>query len=51
MQEAVFGMCDTDGDAKISVDEFVKFNMKTGAALSDQGFRRQAEQWQQYAAK
>jgi len=47
MMAIVFDMVDAGGvpDGKLSVDEFVKYNMETGASLSDSDFNQQADAW------
>ena len=45
LQEAIFGMVDENSDGVLSKEEFLKFNLELGAAVSDDVFQKQAEQW------
>ena len=49
MQTAVFGLADTSGDGLLQEDEFVKFNLDTGASLSDFDFAQQLKSWTKLA--
>jgi len=47
VMEVMFKLVDAVGvaDGKVTLDEFVKFNLDSGAALTDADFCKQAESW------
>ena len=49
MQAALFATADKNKDAKLTVDEFLKANLASGASLSDDEFKAQAAAWQALA--
>ena len=51
MQAAVFAMYDKNGDGRLTVHEFVSYNLTHAGTLSDVEFKRQAELWLTLAVK
>lgn len=49
LQAGVFNAMDADGSGDISVAEFKKYNMDSGASLDDQAFNDQAQEWLELA--
>ena len=45
MQNKVFACIDSNGDGKISIEEFMRYNMREGENLTDIAFNKQARWW------